>query len=36
MLKPNEVYFAAQEAFARNDLKEYQRLVNLYHKMLVN
>jgi hypothetical protein len=36
MLKPKEVYYAAQEALNRKDLKEYILLLNLYRKMLTN
>lgn len=36
VMKPSEVYFAAQEALNRNDYKEYQLLLKLYKKMMVS
>ena len=36
VMKPNEVYNAAQEALNRNDHKEYRLLLKLYQKMLVS
>ena len=36
IMKPNEVYTAAQEALNRNNVKEYRLLLELYKKMLVS
>lgn len=36
IMKPTEVYTAAQEALNRNNIKEYLLLLELYKKMIVS